>query len=575
MSAETPIPSAAAPFDAIAWRKRIAAARGSGPAELVLRGGRVVNVFTGELEEADVAIAGGRIALVGDYGLAHESIDCRGKIIAPSFIDAHIHLEASLVWLPEFVKAVVPHGTGAVVTDPHELANVGGLPALHAFRDAARGMPLNIRFTAPSCVPASQNESPGARFDVDEIVEVLSWPETAGLGEVMNYPGVLSGDEQIARKLRVSAGRRRDGHSPGLRGSLAQTYAGAGITADHESTELEEARDKLRAGLMIMIREGSTEHNLLELLPLVTDNTYPRFCFASDDRDCHTLLVDGHMDQSLRMAVAAGLDPIRAIRLTTWNAADYWRLDGVGAVAPGYEANLVIFEDLQRFEIETTLFQGKVVARSGKMVDELPTRPIPEFLTESINMAPLMLDQLRLDPKLGTYAVEAVPGQIVTELARVTPVVRDGWAVTDPEQDLLKLVCVERHNATGRVGIGYVKGFGLKRGAMASTIAHDAHNIVAVGVDDTDILAAIATVADSQGGLAVVAEGLVLGHLPLPIGGLLSDQPLEHVAELYEQLEGTARGLGSTLPSPFGLLAFMALSVIPKARVTDRGFIRL
>jgi len=326
---------------------------------------------------------------------------------------------------------------------------------------------------------------------------------------------------------------------------------------------------------MIMIREGSTEHNLLELLPLVTDATYPRCCFCSDDRDCHTLLHHGHIDQSLRMAIAAGLDPIRAIRMATWNAADYWRLDGIGAVAPGYEANLVVLDDLHSLSVEMTIFKGAIVARDGAMVADLPTTSAPDFLLNSVNMAPLMLSDLRLDPKKAQQAVEVISGQIVTKLAHVTPKLDGDWAVVDPANDLLKVVCVERHHATGRVGMGYVKGFGLKRGAIASTISHDAHNIVAVGVDDTDILAAIATVADSQGGLAAVAEGQVLVHLPLPIGGLLSDRPLEEVAEIYDQLEGTARGLGSHLPSPFGLLAFMALSVIPEARVTDKGFLQV
>lgn len=562
-------------FDAMAWRRRLVAARGTGPADLLLVGGTVVNVFSGELEETNVAIVGNRIAYVGDYGRGWETIDVRGKFVAPSFIDAHVHVESSLLWLPEFARAVVPHGTGLVVTDPHELANVAGLPALTAAREAARGLPLHLRFTAPSCVPASQHESPGARFGVDEIAEVLSWPETVGLGELMNFPGVVAGDPDIAAKLRISAGRRRDGHSPGLRNSAMQAYAGSGIGSDHESTTLEEARSKLRAGLMIMIREGSSEHNLHDLLPLVTDQTYPRCCFASDDRDCHTLLHDGHIDQSLRLAIAEGLDPVRAIRMATWNAADYWRLDGIGAVAPGYEANLVVLDDLEHLNVAMTLFQGKLVARDGTVTADLPSAPAPDFLLQSVNLAPIMLTDLQLRPENARQAVEAIPGQIVTRIAQVTPVVEDGWAIADPSQDLLKLVCVERHHATGRVGVGYVKGFGLKRGALASTIAHDAHNIIAVGADDADILAAIATVADTQGGLAAVAEGLVLAHLPLPIAGLLSDRPLEEVAAAYDQLEGTARGLGSTLPSPFGLLAFMALSVIPAARVTDRGFLKV
>jgi adenine deaminase len=517
---------------------------------------------------------GDRIAGVGDYALGHQVIDVTGSVIAPSFIDAHLHVESSLLWLPELARAVVPRGTGVIVTDPHEIANVAGIDGLRALRDAARDVPLHIRFTAPSCVPASDHESPGAQLGPDEIAEVLAWPETVGLGELMDFPAVIAGSASIAAKLRVAAGRRWDGHAPGLRGRALQAYATTGIHSDHESTALEEAREKLRAGLMIMIREGSSEHNLRDLLPLVTDQTYPRCCFCSDDRDCHDLVQHGHLDATLRTAIGAGLDPVRAIRLATWNAAEYWRLDGVGAVAPGYEANLVVLKDLDRVEVAMTIFQGRVVARHGVALD-VPAVPPPVGLRETVRIAPIGLEHLRLRPDDAGQAVVAIPGQIVTGYERVEPAIVEGWAVADPSRDLLKLVCVERHRATGRVGVGYVRGFGLRRGALASTVAHDAHNIVAVGADDADILRAILTVAESQGGLAVVAHGRVLAHLPLPIAGLLSDRPAEVVAAAYEQLEGTARGLGCTLPSPFGLLAFMALSVIPQARVTDRGFLRV
>ncbi len=540
----------------------------------MLSGARIVNVFSGALETGDIAIVDGVIAGIGDYPLAARRLDLDGRVIAPSFIDAHIHLESSLVWVPEFVRAVVPHGTGAVITDPHEIANVAGLPGIDAFRAASRGLPLEIRFTIPSCVPASEHESPGAEVSVDDIQVALAWPETVGLGEMMNFPGVLAGDAAIGAKLAAASGRRRDGHAPGLTGAALQAYATAGPASDHESTTLAEAREKLRAGLMVMIREGSTEHNLHELLPIVTDATYPRCCFASDDRDCHALLHAGHMDETLRRAIAGGLDPIRAIRMATWNAAEYWRLDGLGAVAPGYQANLVVLRDLERVDVEATFFRGELVARDGQMTIPVNSAPPPGFLSHSVKLAPLMRRDLTLEPAAATRAVQVIPGQIVTRCIEVEPAVRDGKAVVDLERDLLKLVCVERHHATGRCGAGYVNGFGLKRGAMASTIAHDAHNIIAIGANDTDLLAAIATVAGSQGGLAVVADGQVLAHLPLPIAGLLSDQPLENVAATYDALESAARSLGSTLPSPFGLLAFLALSVIPEARVTDRGFLR-
>ena len=567
-----------AAFDAARWRRRLAVALGTEPADLVLVGGDVVDVFGGGLAIADVAIADGVIAGVGQYPKGRERIDVSGKTVAPSFVDAHVHLESSLVWAPEFARAVVPRGTGAVVTDPHEVANVAGLAGIEALRGATTGLPLRVAFTVPSCVPASAHESPGAEFGVAAIEQMLAWPETVALGELMNFPGVLAGDEEIAAKLAASAGRRRDGHAPGLRGPALQAYAGSGVGSDHESTRLVEAREKLAAGLMIMIREGSSEHNLHDLLPLVTDDSYPRCCFASDDRDCHALLHDGHVDAILRLAIAEGLDPVRAIRMATWNAADYWRLDGIGAVAPGYEANLVVLDDLDRVEVGLTLYRGQVVARAGEIVaDAIPAAAgqAAPGLRSTVRVAPVAVSDLRLAPDAARFAVEAIPGQIVTRAIWVEPVVRDGWAVADPSQDLLKLVCVERHRATGRVGVGYVRGFGLRTGALASTIAHDAHNVVAVGADDADVLAAIATVADSQGGLAAVAEGRVLAHLPLPIAGILSDRPLAEVAATYAELEDAARGLGSTLPSPFGLLAFMALSVIPEARVTDHGFIRV
>ncbi|MDQ3043750.1 MAG: amidohydrolase family protein, partial [Chloroflexota bacterium] len=389
-------PSSLYQFDANRWRRCLAVAQGVEPADLLLTGGQVVNVFSGELETANVAIVDGVIAGVGAYATAVRYLDVSDRIVAPSFIDAHIHLESALVWVSEFAKAVVPHGTGAVVTDPHEIANVAGLAGIAALRDAAVGLPLRIGFTIPPCVPASPAESSGAVLSPEDVATALAWPESVGLGELMNYPGTLAGDSDIAAKLLYSTGRRRDGHAPRLCGGALQAYAGSGVGSDHESTTLEEAREKLRAGLMIMIREGSTEHNLLELLPLVTDLTYPRCCFASDDRDCHSLLHDGHIDAILRLAIGTGLDPIRAIRMATWNAADYWRLDGIGAVAPGYAANLVILDDLHRLTVGLTLFAGEVVAENGRFIGTVPPVPtIPAELRDTVRLAPLQLSHLR------------------------------------------------------------------------------------------------------------------------------------------------------------------------------------
>lgn len=560
-------------FDSFSWRRRVTAARGTGLSDVVLAGGQVLNVFTGELEEKTVAIAAGRIVNVGETGGTNEVIDCRGKIIAPSFVDPHIHTESSLLWMPEFARAVIPRGTGAVVTDPHEIANVAGLPGLEAMRAAAQGLPLHVRFTAPSCVPASPQESPGAEMTAEAIAEMLAWPETVGLGELMNVAGSCSGDAVIGNKLRAAWGHRIDGHAPHVTGRRLQTYLQSGVTSDHESTELDEAREKLANGLFIMIRQGTSARNLDALLPLVDDRTYPRCAFCSDDRDCYTLEHDGHVDAIVRDAIAGGMDPIRAYRLATWNPADYWRLDGIGAVAPGYEANLNIISDLEAVAIDTTLFQGKVVAYRGEMVVDLPASDPPDFLLDSMHVGPLDLASFRLDPELATKAIVVYDGQIVTNVQPVTPIVRDGEAVTDPNFDILKIACIERHKATGRVGVGYIRGFALKKGAIASSIAHDAHNIVVVGATDEDMLAAVRRVIDMHGGLVTVADEQIVAELPLPIGGIVSDQSLATVSEALEQLEQSANDLGSSLTSPFGLLAFMALSVIPKARVTDRGFI--
>jgi adenine deaminase len=544
------------------------------PADLLLRGGQVVNVFTGEIELANIAIADGRIVGAGEYDEADCIIDLDGAFVAPSFIDGHIHTESSLLWITQFARAVVPHGTGAVVTDPHEIVNVAGLAGFHALVEASRDLPLGVHFTVPSCVPASERETAGAEMTPELIAEGLRSPAAVGLGEMMNFPGVLGGDADIHRKLSVAHGRRKDGHAPGLRGRALDAYGLSGMTSDHESTELDEGLEKLRRGFMLMIREGSTEHNLQELLPLVNDVTWVRCCFASDDRDCTTLLRDGHMNATLRLAVSYGLDPVRAIRMATFNVADYWGLERVGAVAPGYWANLVVLEDLESFTVKQVYFRGNRVASGG--VAEFDVRTdIPDALRNTVHMAPLTLRKLRMRPENARQAVGVVDGQIVTRLLAVDPLVINGDAVVDLDRDLLKLVCIERHRATGNVGVGYIQGFGLRSGAIASSIAHDAHNIVVVGVNDDDIMAAARAVAESGGGLAAVRNGDVLGHLALPVAGILSDQSLEETARGYEKMERLARELGSPLHSPFGLLAFMALSVIPEARVTDQGFVTL
>jgi adenine deaminase len=558
------------------WRRRVRVAQGLEPADTVIAGAAVLNVFTQELVPAEVAIADGVIAGVGPRFDARERLDRPGMVVAPSFIDGHLHIESTMLQVPDFARAVVPHGTGAVIADPHEIANVAGLRGVEAMRASAAGLPMLVRWTAPSCVPASARESPGATFGVEDIRAMRAWPDTVGLGEMMDFPGLLGADREVFDKLAAAGDLPRDGHSPGLRGAAVQAYVAAGIASDHESTELAEARDKLAAGMMLMLRQGSSEKNVLDLLPLVNDATWRRCCFGSDDRDAHDLLHNGHVDDILRTVIDAGLDPVRAITMATWNVAQHWRLWHIGAVAAGYDANLVLLDgDLSRLTVRETWFAGQVVARDGVCTVTVPAAPPPAWLTHTVNVAPVHLSDLRLPAGEATRAVEVIPDQIVTRCLDIEPPVADGLAVADPARGLLKLACVERHHASGRVGVGMVAGIGLERGAIAGSIGHDAHNIMVVGASDIDMLAAIATVAEMQGGLAVVAGGEVLAALPLPVAGLMSDQPLEAVATDYARVEAAARSLGATAASPFGQLAFLGISVIPAARVTDRGFLEV
>jgi adenine deaminase len=555
------------------WQRFLRVARGQEPGDLLIRNGRIVNVASSEIEDATVVIADGKVAGVGDYTEATEEIDAAGAYLAPSFIDGHVHIESSLLWVDQFARAVVPCGTGAVVTDPHEIANVRGLDGIKALMDASEGLPVSLFFTIPSCVPASHMETAGAEMTTEAIAKGLGLPRVVGLGEMMNFPGVLAGDSAIYDRLQLAA-PRRDGHAPGVRGKDINAYAGSGMTSDHESTELEEAREKLRRGLMLMIREGSTEHNLVDLLPLVTDDTYPRCCFCSDDRDCATLLHDGHIDAVIRKAVAHGLDPIRAIRMATLHTAEYWRLPRIGMIAPGYDASAVLFDRLDDIRPALVLHQGEVVAADGKATFDV-SAPVPDFLLHTMNVAPFGLESLRLAAESAMPAVQAIPGQIVTRKIEVDPKTENGVVVPDIERDLLKLAVVERHNATGNIGLGLINGFGLQRGALATSIAHDAHNIVCIGTNDDDMFLAIRTVIEMGGGLSAVDQGEVRRRLPLPVAGILSDRPLEVVTGEYELIEDLARSFGSSVPSPFGLLSFMALSVIPEAKVTDQGFISL
>lgn len=553
--------------------KLIAVARGEIPADLLLANAKVVNTFTAEIESANVAIHQGYVAGIGDYKQARQVVDLEGRYLAPGLIDGHVHIESSLLHPAEYARAVVPRGVSAVVTDLHEIANVSGLKGIRYLMDCARPLPLDFYFMAPSCVPATHLETSGAELGAKELRTAMRWRNIIGLGELMNFPGVLNRDQEVMKKIRLFKGKPLDGHAPGLSGKDLNAYLAAGISSDHESTAFDEGREKLRRGMYLMIREGSSEKNLDELLPLVNDKTYKRCFFVVDDRTCSDLLREGDIDAVVRKAISKGLDPIRALQMATINTAEYFRLHQVGAVAPGYVANLLVINDLWKLSVDMVFHQGKLVARNGEALFSAPWRTNPE-ITHTVNIKPFAIEALKMPATKKPFPViEIVPGQIITRRIDAEAKTEEGFIVPDTEQDILKLAVVERHKASGNIGLGLVKGFGLKRGALGSSIAHDSHNIVVAGTSDQDIFTVIKEIERLQGGLAVAAGGQIQGSLALPIAGLLSEEPLEAVVAKLEELQRLASTLGCVLPSPFATLSFLALPVIPELRLTDKGLV--
>ncbi len=551
----------------------ISVAKGESPADLILANAKVINVFNGEIETGNIAVCGDRIAGVGDYHQANEVLELDGRYVAPGLINGHTHIESSLLDIGQYARAVVPCGTLGVITDLHELSNVCGLEAIRYLLNYISRLPLDIFLMAPSCVPATHLETSGASIGPHDIRRLLRWKGVIGLGEVMNFPGVLSSDEMVLDKVNSAYGKVIDGHAPGVRGKNLNAYIAAGIHSDHESISLDEAREKLKRGMWVMIREGSSEKNLDSLLPLVTDKTYKRCLLVVDDRSCVDLLKEGDIDAVVRKAIRCGLDPVRAIQMATLNTAEYFGLDRIGAVAPGYMANLIITSDLSRLQIDMVFYHGHLVAKHGKPLFT-PSKLSSKALTNTMNIKPFGIGALRLLASGGTEPViEVVPGQIITRKRMEKVKVSNGVILPDISRDMLKLVVIERHKATGNIGRGIVKGFGLKKGALAASVAHDSHNIIALGTGDEDIFAAIKEIERLGGGLVVTADGGILESLALPIGGLLSSKPLEAVAGKLEKLEQLARDLGVTLPSPFATLSFLALPVIPEIKLTDLGLV--
>ncbi len=531
----------------------------------MLAGGHVLSVFTKEWLDVDVAIKDGYVVGLGRYE-GRERVDVSGAYVVPGFIDAHMHIESSKLTVDEFARAVLPHGTTAVVADPHEIANVLGTDGIHWLLDSCEDLPLDVYVMASSCVPASRFESPRRPFTPGDIESLLRRHRTIGVAEMMNFPGVIAGLPSELAKLETGLTNHVDGHAPGVRGPALNAYIAAGIRSDHESTTYEEALEKRRLGMWVMLREASIARNLRGLLPLVKRHGTERCMLCTDDREPDFIVEHGHINQMVRVAVAEGVGPEDAIVMATINPATYHRLWHLGAIAPGYQADILILDDLKSFKPRQVLKRG-AAPRFLKL-------EVPEWVRQTVNMAPVDAASFHISagPKR-IRVIHIIPEQLLTSTDSVEPCVKDGLLIADLARDLVKIAVIERHHASGRIGLGFATNVGLQRGAFASTVAHDAHNIVVLGVNDQDMAACAMRLAEIGGGVVIAEGGRVVNELPLPVAGLMSDRPLAEVHERLRSMEDRLTAMGVTVSSPFMTLSFLALSVIPELKITDRGLV--
>jgi adenine deaminase len=549
---------------------RIEMALGKEPVDLLLKNAQLVNVLSGEVYRTSIAIKGDLIAGIGDYE-AREVTDLEGRWVSPGFIDGHLHLESSMLSIREFARNVLPHGSTAIVADPHEIANVMGTAGIRYMLETSEGLPLRVFLMAPSCVPATPFETSGAELGAEDLAPFVNHSRILGLAEVMNFPGVIAELPDLMAKMRMYQDKVIDGHAPGLSGKELCAYVAAGVESDHECTSLDEAREKLRLGMRIMIRQGSAAKNMDALLPLVNAHNSRNCFFVTDDMDPRDIGAKGHVGRLAAKAVARGLDPITAIQMITVNPARYFKLKGLGAIAPGYFADIVVLEDLETVKVDRVFASGRLVAEKGAALPGVCDRRVAPCVN-AINVDWTKVGDLGIKAEGSRVnVIGVVPGQIVTKrLVEDTPVF-EGKLVSDTDRDILKIAVIERHKGTGAHAVALIKGFGLKSGAIASTVAHDSHNIVAVGVHDADILTAARAAAEMGGGMTVAAEGKVRARLPLPIAGLMSPAPVDEVVGGLSGVIAEARALGCSLESPCATLSFMALTPIPELKITDQG----
>jgi adenine deaminase len=566
-------------------RRRVKVARGELPADLVLRNGMLVNVCSGECYRADVAVVDGVIVgvCVTENGLisgyhGREERDLQGRWLAPGLIDGHMHIESTMLVLSEFARLVVPRGVTAVMLDPHEFANVMGVEGIRYVLESGRNLPLSAYVMLSSCVPASSYETPYRVLQAPDLLPLLHEERVLGLAEMMNMPGVLHGDEQVLAKIdaALAHGLVVDGHAPGLSRQDLSAYAAAGVMSDHECTTLEEARERVRLGMWLMIREGSAARNLEALLPLVRELHPPRVFFVTDDRDPQDLTTRGHIDSMVRRAIELGLDPVEAVRLASYNTAQYFRLYDRGAIAPAFVADMIVLDDLSTFRVESVYKEGKLVAQAGELLVDVAAAPFQSAVNirDRVHIGRISEAALQIPGRAGLVEVVGIePGQITTKHLRIEAPLRDGYIVADPSRDLLKLAVIERHHASGRVGLGLVQGFGLQKGAIASSVAHDAHNLVIAGASDSDMLRAAYALQEMGGGFVCVVDGEVRARVPLPLAGLVSPLSAAELVQQLRALDDVVTSLGCPLEHPCMTLSFLSLSVIPALKLTDQGLI--
>ena len=550
----------------------ISVARGDAPADIVFRGGRVVNVYSGEIEEVDVAVVGDRIAGLGTGYEARSELDMKGRFLVPGLIDAHVHIESSMATPGQFARAVLPRGTTTVVSDPHEIANVHGLDGIRYMLEASEGLPLSVFVMASSCVPATPMGTAGAALDAGSLAELRGHPRVLGLAEVMNFPGVIGEAPEVLGKIDVFRGRPIDGHAPGVRGKALNAYVAGGPRSDHESTTPEEALEKIRRGLTVFFREATNARNLEALLPCLTPKNLRSVCLCTDDRQPTDLMDEGGIDAMVRTCIAEGVDAVDAVRMATLHPALYFGLQDRGGIAPGRRADILVVEDLSGMAPSHVFSGGRLVAEGGACLpwtQEAPPRPPKPSMDVPWDRVDLSMPARDGQARV----IGVIPHQILTETRIMAPTLRGGVVVSDTGRDLLKIAVIDRHTGSGRVGLGLVQGLGLKQGAIAGTVAHDHHNLMVVGADDESMMAAARSVAEMGGGLAVALGGEVHGSLALTVGGLMSEAPLQEIRGTFESVLGAAKRLGTSLHDPFMAMSFLGLEVIPSLKLTDRGLV--